>query len=67
MPIATVADFYPGTLGKRLFGVTVQPSAIAATQGVDDEMDSQTAAPAFSLLSIVAILILVRVLWELAK
>lgn len=66
MPIGTVGDFYPGDLGKKLFGVNQQPSGVAATGGVDD-VGMETQAPAISLLGIVAILVFVRVLWELAK
>ncbi len=66
MNIASVGDFYPGNLGEKLFGVRQQPSGIAATGGVDD-VGAESNAPAFSLLSVVAILVLIRVLWEIAK
>jgi len=66
MPIGTVGDFYPGNLGKKLFGLNTQPTGIAATGGVDD-VGEDSNAPAFSLLAVVAILVIVRILWELAK
>lgn len=66
MPVATIGDIYPGDLGKRIFGTTDQPSGIAATGGVDD-VSTETHSPAYSLLGIVGILVLVRVLWEIAK
>jgi hypothetical protein len=66
MPVATVGDFYPGVLGKKLFGVEQQPTGIAATGGVDD-LGVESHSPAISLLSIFAVLIIVRLLWEFAK
>jgi len=66
MPIGTIGDFYPGDLGKRIFGVLEQPTGVAATGGVDD-VGMETHSPAITLLSIVGILVFVRVLWELAK
>lgn len=66
MPHASVGDFYPGALGKKLFGVEQQPTGVAATGGVDD-LGVESHAPAISLLSIVAVLVIVRVLWELAE
>jgi len=66
MPIGTVGDFYPGDLGRRLFGVSPQPTGVAATGGVDD-VGTETQSPAITLLGIVGILVFVRVLWEFAK
>lgn len=65
MPHATIGDFYPGNLGKKLFGIQTQPTGVAATGGVDD-VGAESHAPAFSLIAIVALLVLVRVLWEIA-
>jgi len=64
--IASVGDVYPGTFGKKYFGTTEQPTGVAATGGVDD-VGRESNAPAFSLLAVVAILVLVRIVWELAK
>ena len=66
IPHVNVADFYPGALGKKLFGLEPQPTGIAATGGVDD-VGVETHAPAISLLSIVAVLVIVRILSEMAK
>ncbi len=64
--VATVGDIYPGDLGRRIFGVTTPTGGIASTGGVDD-VGAESNAPAFSLLAIVAVLVLARVVWELAK